>query len=306
MRHLELSKHMVNRKFISGERHHWWPKSLSKFWTDDEGRISRIDTKGKISRPTPTSIARITDGHNFKLGSPWNSTFEQVFDCPDGNFPPVVELLESLVKDHRNSAPIGQLGFCPQRCEDLDLQTLCECLVSLAVRSPKFRQGVVSFVKHIRSNIKREEHKPLIAANMKQTYNQIMINASGHGKFLVAFSDNKEFIFGDGFYHNISCGSQYMINTRILIPLTPKIIVLYANPMEYMVEPRLVTLEADDDLVELLNQTIQIYSKDCLFYRYQQPELTDEFLRSEHLVYANDDPIKALVERIPGVKSLRR
>lgn len=249
---------MTNRPFISGERHHWWPKSLSRFWTDEKGLISRIDAGGKISRSTPTATARISDGHNLRLGSPWDITFEQEFDRPDSSFSPVVALLESLVKDHCNSTAIDQSGFCAHTYEESDLQTLCECLVSLAVRLPKFRQGIVRFVEHIRSNVQKTEQKPLIAANMRQTYSFMKENVSGRGKFLVIFSNAKEFIFGDGFYHNISNGSQYMFNARVLVPLTPRIAVLYAAPMEYMVEPRLVTIKADENLVVLFNETIQI------------------------------------------------
>ena len=296
---------MANRPLIPGERHHWWPKSLSQYWTDDEGLISRIDTEGKISRSTPIATARISDGHNIRLGSPWDTTFEQDFDRPDSSFPRVVALLESLVEVHFQCGPTQESGYCAHACEESDLNTLCECLVSLAVRSPKFRQGVVGFVQYVRSSVPKEELKRLIAINMRQTYSLIIENSLGHGKFLVLFSNSGEFIYGDGFYHNLSSGSQHMSNSRILIPLTPRIAVLYAMPTEYMVEPRLVTLEAGDEMVSMVNETVQIYSKECLFYRFEQPGLTDYFLRREHLEYSSKDLIETLVEQIPGVKSWR-
>jgi hypothetical protein len=124
----------------------------------------------------------------------------------------------------------------------------------------------------------------------------------GDGKFLVCFSEAKEFIYGDGSYNNLNISSQHLSNARILLPLTPKIAVLYALPREYIVEPRLATLEASDELVSLINETTQIYSKECLFFRFERPHLSDHFVRREHLLYSEEDPILALVQQIPGVR----
>jgi hypothetical protein len=238
---------MSKRALIPGERHHWWPKSLSQHWTDAEGMISRIDTEGKVSRSKPTATARISDGHNIRIAPPWDTTFEQYFDRPDSSFPDVTNLLKFLVASHRERASVKESGHCVHACKESDLQCLCECLVSLAVRSPKFRQGILATAQYVRSHVPKEEHKRLIAANLWQTYSLIIRNKLGGGKFLVLFSGSKEFIFGDGFYHNLSHNSQYMFGCRILLPLTPKITVLYVLPMEYMTEPRLVTQEASDD-----------------------------------------------------------
>ena len=76
--------------------------------------------------------------------------------------------------------------------------------------------------------------------------------------------------------------------------------------MEYLVEPRLVSLKATDELVATINQATQVYAKDCLFFRHDQPELSEYFLRREHLQYAKGDPIAALVEKIPGVRTRSR
>ena len=126
---------------------------------------------------------------------------------------------------------------------------------------------------------------------------------SERGKFLLIFTRDREFIFGDGFYNNINVGSMHTFDARILVPLTPELTVLYASPMEYLVDPRLVTLEADEDLLELLNFTVQAYSKDYLYFKSEMPNLTEDFTRREHLIYREGDPIKALVKRIPGIRS---
>jgi hypothetical protein len=119
-------------------------------------------------------------------------------------------------------------------------------------------------------------------------------------------SPRKEFLYGDGIYSNISIGSDDFRNTRILAPITPNIAVLYALPVERVVEPRIFSVEADDDLHSLVNTTTQIYSKNCLFFRGDPPELSEFFRRGEHLRYENQDPIELLARKIPGVKHYSR
>ena len=290
------------RTFVPGERHHWWPMSVSKFWTDEQGLIGCISSSGKFHRTPPIKTARISDGHNFKMGSScWDHTIEGKFDHPDSNFPRIVEFLENLVKCHESGVPTNQPGFHAQSCTEPHLHMLCECLVSLVVRSPKFRKGIVSFVEHLRNKVGKKEYKPLITANIGQKYSLITRNLSARGKFLVIFSDSAEFVFGDGFYNNLSVSSQSMHSVTILAPVTPNISVLYALPMQYMTEPRLVTLKADEGLVALLNETIQVYAKDWLFYKAMKPKLSESFSCTEHLVYSKRDPIEELVEQIPGI-----
>lgn len=292
---------MSKRAYVPGERHHWWPMSLSKRWTNTDGLIHRLDTCGKITASAPTNTACISNGHNIRLDGPWNTTFEQVFERPDANFPLVVNYLEKLITSHAIDASTNQLGFFPHVVDDAQLELLIECLVSLAVRSPKFRDQAIGTARSVRKEVPETEHKNLSAANIHQTYIGLKQNLSGRGKFLLIFSRGREFIFGDGFYNNIRVGSMHTLGARILVPLTPSLTVLYASPMQYKVEPRLVTLEADDDLLELLNLTVQVYSKDYLYFRNEKPIPTDYFSRREYLIYRNEDPINALVARIPGI-----
>lgn len=110
-------------------------------------------------------------------------------------------------------------------------------------------------------------------------------------------------MYGDGLYSNLYVSSHNLINARALIPLTPSIAVLFARPMEYVAEPRLTSVEADDDLIRLINTTTQIYSGDCLFFRAEQPTLSEHFRHAEYLRYADGDPVEQLVSQIPGVKA---
>jgi len=112
-------------------------------------------------------------------------------------------------------------------------------------------------------------------------------------------------VYGDGLYSNLYVTSQNLMNARALVPITPSIAALFARPMEYMVESRLASIEADDDLITLINTTTQIYSGDCLFFRTEQPALSEHFRRAEYLRYSDKDPVEQLVPQIPGVKSRR-
>lgn len=122
------------------------------------------------------------------------------------------------------------------------------------------------------------------------------------GKIRFFFSESSEFIFGDGFYHNISIdGVCCEPDIRILVPLTPNLTVLYVRPMAYMVEPKLMTRLASHELVMRVNETVQIYSKEYLFYRSEKPTLSKHFFTREHLIFSGADPIDQLIDSIPGV-----
>lgn len=289
------------RKLLLGEKHHWWPKSLSKFWTDSNGLIGRVDSGGKVSRSRPKNSARIADGHNIRFGSQWDQTFEQMFDSPDSKFPSLVEELETLVEFHRN-AQCSSLDFLPHVDNDPIISKTIECMLSLVVRSPSFRQDVALLINSVRTTCRSEECEPFIAANLYSAYSLLKPQTSAEGKFLIIWSPEKEFLYGDGIYNNLSISSQSLNNARILVPMTPNIAVLYALPIESTVLPKLFSIESNDNLHSLINLTTQIYSKNCLFFRRDRPELSEHFLRGEHLRYDIEDPVEHLVRQIPRVK----
>lgn len=293
-------------------RHHWWPKSLSQYWTDEKGHIHRIDCDGKDVPSTPQTLARISGGHNivFDNPSPWDESFESYFDRPDGNFPTVVRWLEEIVASHI-PAKKNQAGpyFCPHECGDDDLLRLFECMLSLAIRSPRFRSGAVQFAESLRGSIEKSEQKRLAAANLRQSYSILTNDLWADGKYVLffiperkrIFSKRLEFIFGDGFYHNLNVATQNLFGVKMLLPLTPSIAVLHTRPMQYNPAPRLMTSIADPNLVKLFNETMQIYSKDCLFYRSAKPKLSEHFTTGEYLRFDRFDPIDELIHTIPGV-----
>jgi hypothetical protein len=293
----------TSKEVLEKERHHWWPEAVSQFWVNEKGQIFRIDASAKVTTSAPRKIARIRGGHHITFGgSAWDTTFEHYFDRADNAFPSVVEWVESLVKGH----PTGTKSDVAHACTDENLAALGECMLSLVCRSPSFRNRIWTGIKRFRpTDASKEQEKSLIAANLRQVYGQLSAGARlGDGKFLVMISHSSEFIFGDGIYNNVSPSAMYMYGARFFVPVTPKIAVLHVRPMtSYMVDPRLITRRVGDEIVQVLNETTQIYSKEYLFYRSQQPVLSEHFKKKEHLCYARGDPIDSLVSGIAGIES---
>jgi hypothetical protein len=52
--------------------------------------------------------------------------------------------------------------------------------------------------------------------------------------------------------------------------------------MQYPSAPRLVTLRLGAEEVERMNEIVQIYASDFLFYRDDKPKLSDAFQHGEH------------------------
>ena len=291
---------MSNRRFIPGERHHWWPISVSSGWAGSDGWIGRVDTEEKVTYSVPAKTARISDGHNIKLNSPWDTTVEGEFDRADSVFRDVINRLR-CVSDLHAAADEDSSGFCSHHINDRDLDAVVHCIVSLIVRSPRFRYLALDLIEDVWGHVPKEKRKFMIAANIGQTFIGLKRNLSGRGKFLLLRSRIGEFIFGDGFYNNVNIGSAYLSNARILAPLDPDLAVLYVSPIEYNLYPKVVSLEVGEGLLRLVNETTQAYSRDYLFFRSEQPALIDAFRQGEYLEYVGSDPIKGLAHTIPGI-----
>ena len=117
------------------------------------------------------------------------------------------------------------------------------------------------------------------------------------------FSAEREFVFGDGFYHNVVAPINAPLSPRILAPLTPWLSVLMARPTRYIAEPKLSTLVVSAEEANMLNEIIQIYAKGELFYRSERPTVTEYFAVNKHLELAQADqnPIEDMIENLPGV-----
>jgi hypothetical protein len=121
------------------------------------------------------------------------------------------------------------------------------------------------------------------------------------GKATAILSPDAEFIFGDGFCHNFVSPSGTPSSPRIIVPLTPRLAVLYARPMQYSTEPRLSTLVINADEALSLNRLIQVYAKDKIFFRSEKPDLTEEYTRNKHMELRGPSIVESLIHSMPGV-----
>lgn len=289
--------------------HHWWPICVSKHWRDENELINRIQPNGKLSKGPSKKSGLIKDAHNIKLkqgedsSSPFDTSFEDEFDIADSNFPNVIKWLENLMYTFKFNDHL-ECRFVPQTCTKEDLDMLTECVVSLAVRSPQSREGYVSLIENMGGKI--SSHKAVeIKLNMVRKQREIVKKIkNSEVKFAVLFSNNKEFIYGDGFFTNIIGNVEAPNFPYIVVPITPNISVVMVKPSSYTPEIKLSTLVLRDSEIEVCNHTIQIYSKKEIFYRSHKPDIYEEFRLEKHLRYAEiDNPVSMLINSMPGISS---
>jgi hypothetical protein len=289
------------------ERHHWWPECVSNRWADEKGGVHWLLPDGEERRARPESFGVIGNGHFIKLGNtpgeatPWDQNFESLFHHADDRFPAVIDWLESLSFEPRAGQP-RRSRFLPQPSTDELFRQMVESLTSLAIRSPMTRESCVSLAEHFRGPLPEWERNSLIAVNMRDMHRRALQNFGVRGKATAIFSPDKEFIFGDGFFHNLTSPSGPPHSPKILVPLTPRLAVLYACPMQYRAEPRLSTLVIGPDETEALNCVVQVYARDKLFYRSDKPALTDDYRAGKHLQFSNSGHIvDEMIHGMPGV-----
>lgn len=88
----------------------------------------------------------------------------------------------------------------------------------------------------------------------------------------------------------------------MLVPLTPEIAVLYYKPSSYRTEPMFSEIILNKEYVEKLNDLVQVYSGQFLFYRSAPPELHDAFKLGEFReVRRQLNPAVNLMDSLPGV-----
>lgn len=297
---------------IKSERHHWWPECLSNLWKDNEGMAHWVLPDGTVRHMPPKNLGVIGNGHHIKLGNngestPWDECFESAFQEADANFPAVIRWLDSLEREARPNARDRTSRLLAQPSSDEMIRWLVEGLVSLAVRSPMSRQSAVALAEHFRGQLPSRERNALIGMNLRNNQRMVADSIGTRGKYAVIYSPDCEFIFGDGFFHNVTSPNHPPHSTTILAPLTPRISVLLARPMQYNMEPRLVTLVLSAEEAEAFNCVVQVYSKDMLFFRYEPPKLTDDYRRGEHLQFSEPGHIvDDLIESLPGVPQRNR
>jgi hypothetical protein len=256
---------------IKSELHHWGPRSLSQFWTNREGGTNRVSWDNKVVCSRPAQFGAINNAHHIRLAkepSNWDGSFETIFGPADTQFPHVVTWLESL-RPNGASVSAAELAdrLIAYEPQDENLDQLAECLSSLIVRGPMFRNSIRSTINHYRAggSLKEiEDDDVLIPMNMRRFHELFTRTISGSGKYVVLYSDSAEFIFGDGFFHNFTSSQALPHAPKCLVPLTPNIAVLYARPIQYTTFPRMHFLSVTVNEIEHLNEAVQVYSKDYM------------------------------------------
>lgn len=292
---------------LKSERHHWWPVCVSRYWAGADGKTGWLKPDGSILRIPPARLGVIGNGHHIKLArndvdSDWDQCFERMFDRADDSFPKLISWLEELERRPARDGLELRQRFVPQSCTDAELSRIAECAVSMAVRGPMNREASVALAENLRGPLPTPERNALIGLNMRNSQRLIADSIGSRGKFVAVYSQHREFVFGDGFFHNVKNVQNPPMSPKLFVPITPHICVLVCRPSQYMVEPRLTTLVLDDHEVDICNATVQVYSKNAIFFRSQQPVLTEEFQRGKHLEYFHPgNCIDSLIHSIPGV-----
>lgn len=287
---------------LKSERHHWWPESVSEFWKNEQGQVHWLLPDGTERVAPPKQFGVIGNGHHIKLSSDpnehtiWDESFEKEFDTADSNFKYVIQWLETLPREHRAGSHKQRLIPCSVPDEKVAL--LVEGLVSLAVRSPMTREASVSLAEQLRGPLEERERNRIIGMNMRNMHRNVVKNIGTRGKFMALFSPDREFIFGDGFFHNVVTAGGPPMSPRILVPLTPHLSMLYARPIAYTTEPKFMTLVLGPEEVKFCNDTIQVYAKNALFYVNERPDVTEAFKSGTHLAYDLRNPIDDLIGMI--------
>ena len=305
---LEFASYHAPMAKLKSERHHWWPECVSEHWADPDGGVHWLLPDGEVRKTAPGNLGVIGNGHQIKLSNravethPWDTSFEPEFDRADSNFPGLIRWLDALERtDPPFSGPLGA-RITPVSAEDSQFTQLIECILSLAVRSPMHREQGVSLAEHFRGELPERERNALIGMNVRHSLRNAVQSIGGRGKALVLYSPEREFIYGDGFFHNITPPVQHLLSPKLLAPITPWLAVLFAKPMSYTIEPRLSTLIISAEETDALNLAVQVYSRRMLFYRSERPPITPHYAVGKHLQFRDHrNSVDQLIHAIPGV-----
>lgn len=93
------------------------------------------------------------------------------------------------------------------------------------------------------------------------------------------------------------------LSPRILVSVTSRIAVLYAIPLHYTHYPRLSTLSVSKSEANALNEVVQIYAGEALFYRSERPLLNDNFISGQYKQFrSSQNIVEMIVHDMPGVQ----
>lgn len=248
-----------------------------------------IRPNGDILRAPPGAFGAITNAHHMKIGGPWDSTFEPIFNKPDSEISDFVSWLFELDAPHvTNDRPMIE-RIAAQPLPDERNQQMARVVASLLARSPRIRHVIQIGAEYYRGRFGLADpraDKNLIAVNQRGLYDAYRSRLEKGGRWAVLFTDSREFIAGDGFLHNFPASRDAIHSGRkLVLPILPTVTIIYMLPMSHPTEPKLVTLRVDEAEAAELNDIVQVYSRDLLFFRSETPTLSDAFRLGEYREY---------------------
>lgn len=297
----------------SSREHHWWPVGLQQHWSI-LGAVNSIDPSGEVQRKKYSNrrIAKKSHGHTvLRESEHWKTNFEGSFQVADNvadevvkrllpmtDFSSAVSILWTALKQ-RFRRELKLSDFSRYFVIDSDFRKKLVLLsISLLIRSPANRH----MLERVGAQLGFVPHEETGKVNM---LNQVRLMTdlynggfSGNIFPLVIFSNNKEFVFGDGLLDGMTSNAPSgSFRGHALIPLTPHICIFLSSTFSVRSDRNARLLLAPDWLVEQINDATQVYSKQYLFYSTQKPKLTNSFISAEHRQYSyhRTDTIEELI-----------
>lgn len=280
--------------------HHWWPKSLSQFWKNNNGSIHMLSPNGEVKTVPPAQVALIRNGHNIKLSvlpgenTAFDCSFESVFDKSDINFPMVVTELLKVIQRHEGD--FRKLNISEYFSDDF-FCLLIECAISLTVRSPRYREKIKSAVERYRGPLSNIENKKYIALNMKNKHESIVKGIAKRAAVCILYDPKGRFIFGDGFYQNIPVVIPPLNTLTLVVPFTPDItVIVHSGQSREYLSTNIISINSRE--LELCNHTIQVYSNNTIFSKSLDLTVDDYFKENAFMEFDFlDDPMSKLIEK---------
>jgi hypothetical protein len=180
-------------------------------------------------------------------------------------------------------------------------------IFSLLIRSPSNRSRYEGYPAQF--GLPRSED--VGKANMNQNYRMAKkLCETGYVSnqyFVLIHSPLKKFIFGDG---NLDWLTSSLIANRIdgraLMPLTPHLCVYFCTPRAMLSTPNCASFSAAPWMVDWINDIVQIYSRDKIFFQGKPPLLSNAFQQQQFLKHKqNTDLLIDMLDKIGRVEERR-
>jgi hypothetical protein len=238
----------------------------------------------------------------------WDSSYESAFASADSAIPTLVDwILAGTVDLSYPDKPLLADRWVPLAHSEDQIAMMAEVMVSLAVRSPMTRKSASALAVQLRGPLPDREVNMLAASNLQHNQRNNVRRIANRGKFGLLLSRESEFIFGDGFFHNLIVPNGAPHSPQMVIPFLPTAALLHISPMSYSTNPRLCVALANPGEVRAINASVKAYAAKELFYRSQRPELCDGFEHKDHARYTHpDNPMEAMLRTLPGVSDRDR